>query len=249
MWLSRYRTGCGISSGAGPGKKAQNFSRGALRNSRRLREPRIRHAWDGSWHGDGHIRRRIAGWDLWVCADHAVWTDRDTGNREGNSASLVEPAAANLERAVRRREFLLDSGICGGQRPTEMGMLPGLCINGKTHDLARIDVETELGTLEVWKIVSRGMAHPFHVHGASFRILSLSGTLPPAHLAGWKDVVLVEDEAELLVAFNRPATREHPFMYHCHILEHEDAGMMGQYVCAWRVAAVGCTNDGKLAVN
>jgi FtsP/CotA-like multicopper oxidase with cupredoxin domain len=64
-----------------------------------------------------------------------------------------------------------------------MGMLPGLCINGKTHDLSRIDVETELGTLEVWKIVSRGMAHPFHVHGASFRILSIGGTPPPAHLA------------------------------------------------------------------
>jgi blue copper oxidase len=145
---------------------------------------------------------------------------------------LVEPAAANRESAVRRREFLLDSGICGGQRPNEMGMLPGLCINGKTHDMARIDLETGLGTREVWKIVSRGMAHPFHVHGASFRILSLSGAAPPAHLAGWKDVALIEDEAELLVAFNRPATRDHPFMYHCHILEHEDAGMMGQYVCA-----------------
>jgi blue copper oxidase len=78
------------------------------------------------------------------------------------------------------------------------------------------------------------MAHPFHVHGASFRILSLSGAPPPAHLAAWKDVVLVEDKAELLVAFNCLATREHPFMYHCHILEHEDAGMMGQYVCAFR---------------
>jgi FtsP/CotA-like multicopper oxidase with cupredoxin domain len=41
-----------------------------------------------------------------------------------------------------------------------------------------------------------------------------------------------EYKAELLVAFNRPATRERPFMYHCHILEHEDAGLMGQYVCA-----------------
>jgi len=147
-------------------------------------------------------------------------------------ARLVEPAAADPDGAVGRRQFVLDSGICGGQRPTEMGMLPGLCINGKTHDLARIDVETRLGTLEVWEIVSIGMAHPFHVHGASFRILSLAGAPPPAHLAGWKDVVLVEDRAELLVAFNRPATREHPFMYHCHILEHEDAGMMGQYVCA-----------------
>jgi blue copper oxidase len=147
-------------------------------------------------------------------------------------ARLVEPLVADREKAVRRRQFVLDSGICGGQRPTEMGMLPGLCINGKTHDMARIDVETGLGTLEVWEIVSLGMAHPFHVHGASFRILSLAGAPPPAHLAGWKDVVLVEDKAELLVAFNHPATPEHPFMYHCHILEHEDAGMMGQYVCA-----------------
>jgi FtsP/CotA-like multicopper oxidase with cupredoxin domain len=146
-------------------------------------------------------------------------------------ARLVEPVAASSGRAVHRRQFVLDSGICGGQRPTEKGMLPGMCINGKTHDLARIDVETKLGTLEVWEIVSIGTAHPFHVHGASFRILSLEGAPPPAHVAGWKDVVLVEDKAELLVAFNHPATREHPFMYHCHILEHEDAGMMGQYVC------------------
>ena len=105
-------------------------------------------------------------------------------------------------------------------------------INGKPHDLNRIDVETELGTSEVWEVSSTGMAHPFHVHGASFRILSLMGAPPPAYLAGWKDVVLVENTAELLVTFNRLATREHSFMYHCHILEHEDAGMMGQYVCA-----------------
>jgi FtsP/CotA-like multicopper oxidase with cupredoxin domain len=145
---------------------------------------------------------------------------------------LVEPATADSNKAVRRRQFVLDSGICGGQRPTDTGTLPGLCINGKTHDLTRIDAETRLGTLEVWEIVSVGMAHPFHVHGASFRILSLDGAPSPAHLAGWKDVVLVENKAELLVAFNHPATPEHPFMYHCHILEHEDAGMMGQYVCA-----------------
>lgn len=144
---------------------------------------------------------------------------------------LVEPVTADASRAVHHREFLLDSGICTGQRPTEMGMLPGMCINGKTHDMARIDVETALGTTEVWKIVSHGMAHPFHLHGASFKVLSLGGAPPPAHLGGWKDVLLVEDEAELLVTFNRPATRERPFMYHCHILEYEDAGTMGQYAC------------------
>jgi blue copper oxidase len=146
---------------------------------------------------------------------------------------LVEPAVADPARAVRRRQFILDSGICAnrGRAGAPMDMVALVGINGKTHDMARIDVETELGTTEIWEIVSLGMAHPFHIHGASFRILSIDGTPPPAYLSGWKDVVLVEDKAELLVAFNRPATRESPFMYHCHILEHEDAGLMGQYVC------------------
>jgi hypothetical protein len=62
-------------------------------------------------------------------------------------------------------------------------------------------------------------------------ILSVNRQPPPAHLQGWKEVVSVEEKAELLVAFNRPATRQDPFMYHCHVLEHEDAGMMGQYIC------------------
>jgi len=105
-------------------------------------------------------------------------------------------------------------------------------INGQTFHMERIDLETTLGTSEIWEVISLGMAHPFHIHGALFRILSLAGAPPPSHLVGWKDVVLVEDSAELLVAFNRPATRDHPFMYHCHILEHEEAGLMGQYVCA-----------------
>ena len=129
---------------------------------------------------------------------------------------------------------MLENWACAGNRPVGADAYAEhpLCINGEVHDLARIDTRTRLGTLEAWEIVSIGTAHPFHVHGASFRILSLKGAPPPAHLAGWKDVVLVEEEAELLVTFNHPATPERPFMYHCHILEHADAGMMGQYVCA-----------------
>ena len=72
-------------------------------------------------------------------------------------------------------------------------------------------------------------AHPFHVHGASFRILSKGGRKPSATKSGWKDVVLVEQHAELLVRFDNLAPPKMPFMYHCHILEHEDHGMMGQF--------------------
>lgn len=147
---------------------------------------------------------------------------------------LTEPSAASASSSVRRRQFVLDSGICASRpQASAHADMPALIgINGKPFDIARIDFETKLGTSEVWEIVSLGMAHPFHVHGAMFRILSLDGVPPPAHLAGWKDTVLVEDKAELLIDFTQPATREHPFMYHCHILEHEEAGLMGQYICA-----------------
>src|SRR6516164_7704744 len=146
---------------------------------------------------------------------------------------LVELSAASQASAVRRRQFVVNSGICMDRTQAgehaDMVALTG--INGQTFDMERIDVETSLGTNEVWEVVSAGMAHPFHIHGALFRILSIAGAPPPPHLAGWKDVVLVEDKAELRVAFNQPATRNHPFMYHCHILEHEEAGLMGQYTC------------------
>ena len=147
---------------------------------------------------------------------------------------LIEPEAANPESAVQRRQFVLNNGVCGQKmRMSGQPDIPAIVgINGRTHDPSRIDVETKLGTTEIWEITSVGMPHPFHVHGAMFRILSLDDKRPPDHLAGWKDVVLVEGEAKLLVKFTKPATREHPFMYHCHVLEHEDAGMMGQYTCA-----------------
>jgi FtsP/CotA-like multicopper oxidase with cupredoxin domain len=146
---------------------------------------------------------------------------------------LIDPEAANPESAVQRRPFVLNNGICGQRtRMSDHPDMPAIIgINGLTHDPNRIDVETKLGTSEIWEISSVGMAHPFHVHGALFRILTLDDKAAPDHLAGWKDVVLVEGKAELLVKFTKPATREHPFMYHCHILEHEDAGMMGQYTC------------------
>jgi FtsP/CotA-like multicopper oxidase with cupredoxin domain len=104
-------------------------------------------------------------------------------------------------------------------------------INGRSFAMDRIDVTAKLGTSEIWEIVSSAMpmAHPFHVHGATFRILSKNGRKPGAHESGWKDVVLVEEHAELLVRFDNPAPATMPFMYHCHVLEHEDHGMMGQF--------------------
>lgn len=77
--------------------------------------------------------------------------------------------------------------------------------------------------------------HPFHVHGTQFRVLSIDGNPPPAHLRGWKDTVRIAGAdtvrsapgtVEILVHFARTAILPHPYMVHCHTLEHEDGGMM-----------------------
>lgn len=85
------------------------------------------------------------------------------------------------------------------------------------------------GQYERWVISGEGdmMLHPFHIHGTQFRILSENGSAPAAHRAGWKDTVRVEGGiSEVLVKFDHEASQEHAYMAHCHLLEHEDTGMM-----------------------
>lgn len=105
-----------------------------------------------------------------------------------------------------------------------------MAIAGKPFDMDRIDVEAKLGSWEIWDLTTKEMPHPFHIHGASFRILSLNGKAPPAHQSGWKDTALIDGKAEILVHFDREGAKSHPFMFHCHVLEHEDVGMMAQFV-------------------
>jgi FtsP/CotA-like multicopper oxidase with cupredoxin domain len=149
---------------------------------------------------------------------------------------LAALAPPDVKSAVARRTFELNPMM--GMGMMGMGMMSGrgrgathaMGINGRSFAMDRIDVTARLGTAEIWEISAGGMpmAHPFHVHGARFRILRKNGRNPAAHETGWKDVVLVHAHAEVLVRFDNPAPTQMPFMYHCHILEHEDQGMMGQ---------------------
>lgn len=106
-------------------------------------------------------------------------------------------------------------------------------INGRPFDLQHIEFACKKGEYERW-IISEGddtMTHPVHLHGCQFRLLSLDGKAPPAYARGWKDIVTVSksSQSEILVQFNHNADASAPYMAHCHILEHEDTGMMTQF--------------------
>jgi blue copper oxidase len=100
-------------------------------------------------------------------------------------------------------------------------------------DINRIDERVKLGDTEIWEIRNASpMTHPFHIHDIQFQILDRDGKRPDSGEQGWKDTVRVhQDEVvRLIMRFDDYADPNIPYMYHCHILEHEDGGMMGQFV-------------------
>jgi blue copper oxidase len=106
-------------------------------------------------------------------------------------------------------------------------------INGKQFDMAFINVVTYLNRTEIWKLVNNTMvAHPFHIHDVYFYILDINGVAPLPFERGKKDVVLVMpgDTVRFITRFETYADAATPYMYHCHLLHHEDDGMMGQFV-------------------
>ena len=98
-------------------------------------------------------------------------------------------------------------------------------IDGKQMDMHRVDLRSRVGATEIWTIQNVvGMDHPFHLHGFHFQILDRNGV--PEPIRGWKDTGNVPKHSSIRIAVRFD---DYPgkWMYHCHILEHEDEGMMG----------------------
>ena len=109
-------------------------------------------------------------------------------------------------------------------------------VNGKPFALGEPGFTAQRGEMLRWRISEGGdqMLHPVHIHGCQFRILSDRGQTPEAYRAGWKDIAPISagGVSEILLRFPHPAGPDAPYMAHCHILEHEDSGMMAQFTVA-----------------
>jgi FtsP/CotA-like multicopper oxidase with cupredoxin domain len=74
--------------------------------------------------------------------------------------------------------------------------------------------------------------HNIHVHDVQFQVLTIDGAPPPPELSGRKDTVYLEPRRQyrLIMRFEDYADRQAPYMFHCHLLLHEDEGLMGQFL-------------------
>ncbi len=107
-------------------------------------------------------------------------------------------------------------------------------INGVSFDMNTINVTIPLNNMEVWTVNNNTpISHPFHVHDIQFQILSINGnTTIPENAQGWQDTYLVPaggGSMKIIAKFEDFADNTIPFMYHCHMLNHEDGGMMGSF--------------------
>ncbi len=134
------------------------------------------------------------------------------------NADIYQRLTAN--DANNTRNFVMSTG----------GMM-GFVINGQRFNVNRIDEVVPNGATEIWAISNTsGMAHPFHAHAIQWQILDRNNVPASGIDLGWKDTVLVQPgETVRFIGRFDPVINTGLYYYHCHILEHEERGMMGTF--------------------
>ncbi len=106
-------------------------------------------------------------------------------------------------------------------------------MNNKSFNMDSINLVVQLNDIEVWELTNSTMvSHPFHIHDIEFYVLDINGVPPPPQYQGLKDVILVmpNDTVRFITQFTTFSNFFVPYMYHCHLLHHEDEGMMGAFL-------------------
>lgn len=127
----------------------------------------------------------------------------------------ITPLAPQNARVNRKVKFSVGASLRNGIE---------FLVNGDTH---ASDEPVRIGELQVWEVSNTSlMDHPFHLHGFFFQVLEINGVAPA--FISWKDTVNLPPRSRVKIAW-MPDNRPGSWMYHCHILEHHEAGMMGHF--------------------
>jgi FtsP/CotA-like multicopper oxidase with cupredoxin domain len=162
-------------------------------------------------------------------------TGRDSQYGGGTFDVLELRAAAQLGPSPPLADSLttLPPADAAQAATTRLFRVQGRAINGRPMQMSRIDLAVPVDQTEIWEVRNQDrQPHNFHVHNVQFRVLSVGADPPPPVLAGYKDTVYVapQQTVRILVRFTEYTDRNWPYMFHCHLLLHEDLGVMGQFV-------------------
>lgn len=164
--------------------------------------------------------------------------DRDTATEYGLTDSFDVLELRPVPKPARSRALPTVLAAIARLEPSTAVVerrfdLQWFMINGARMDMNRIDFTSAVDTTEVWTIRNEdNWPHNFHVHDTQFQILDINGQAPPPTLAGWKDTVYTPPGTTIRLAlrFAEYTDPTFPYMFHCHLMRHEDQGMMGQFL-------------------
>ena len=147
----------------------------------------------------------------------------------GAAATPVAALAAYPPRRdLREATITAHRTIVFSQHNTPKAEDQRFFINGRIFDANRTDIRVPLGAIEEWTIRNDSDdMHVFHIHQVNFQVTAINGVAQP--FGGMLDVARVPERGSITIrlAFTDPRIVGR-FMYHCHVLRHEDKGMMGQ---------------------
>jgi FtsP/CotA-like multicopper oxidase with cupredoxin domain len=109
------------------------------------------------------------------------------------------------------------------------GLLPTWLINGKTFDPSRVEAKPKLDTTETWELQNKTkVSHLIHMHHTDWYMVSRNGKQPPAYEQCLKETFLLEPNDAIRVA-GHFSDFTGKYAIHCHMLDHEDHGLMSQF--------------------
>ena len=138
-------------------------------------------------------------------------------------ATLVKPTLLTPAEVTNRRTLQITRGTDRGAE---------FAFDNQSYRMHHTDQTVKLGAVEVWSIVNNQVfGHAFHIHDVQFRIVSRSYGPVPDYENGWKDTLFIRrnETVQFVAKFEDFASETDPFMYHCHMANHEDMGLMGEF--------------------
>jgi bilirubin oxidase len=148
---------------------------------------------------------------------------------------------AKIPEVLTKNHFPADAEVSVRRKLAVAGGRPTFSFDGLSFAMTKVNQVVKLGDTETWTVTNNNIfGHAFHIHDVQFKIVSRSDRAVGDYEQGWKDTVYLPRGASVtfIAKFDDFASDTDAFMYHCHMANHEDGGMMGQFLVSQNPSAL-----------
>ena len=182
-------------------------------------------------------------------ANGSLLNNKDFRVLHCNIAAATNPRITQLPTTLKTNHYPVASEVTEKRKISVTDGRPFFKFDGKSFDMHTNNFVVKLGATETWTITNNNIfGHAFHIHDVQFKIIARSDGTIPDYEQGWKDTAYLPrgGSVTFIAKFEDFASDTDPFMYHCHMANHEDGGMMGQFLVSKNPDGIKREADGTI---